>query len=104
MGPVATIKLLFVETGDRAHASPGGGIGWPGEDHAVVKEDCFYLSHGCMIIVSGLPPQRDCPLALPSPGAILFPRKVACLQRSSILLLIATALWPWPIGESREPV
>jgi len=46
MRPVARVELFFAESGDGEHAGPGGGIGWAGEDHAVVEEDCFYWSHG----------------------------------------------------------
>lgn len=45
MGPVAAMKLFFGETAECTHTIPGGGIGWAGEDHSVVEEDCFYLSH-----------------------------------------------------------
>jgi hypothetical protein len=43
--PVLALEEVFAEVGDGAEASPGGGIGWAGEDHAVVEEDCFYLRH-----------------------------------------------------------
>ena len=46
MGPVATVELFFAEVGEGEHAGPGGGVGWSGEDHAVVEENCFYWSHG----------------------------------------------------------
>ncbi len=39
VSPVAGVKLLLVEVGDGAHVSPCDGVGWAGEDHAVVKED-----------------------------------------------------------------
>ena len=45
VGPVLAVEDLFGEAGDGAHAGPGGGVGWRGEDHAVVEEDCFYLGH-----------------------------------------------------------
>jgi len=45
VGPIAAVERLFVEAGDRAHSGPGCGIGWAGQDHTVVEEDCFYLSH-----------------------------------------------------------
>jgi hypothetical protein len=43
--PVLAMEDLFVEAGDGEHASPGGGVGWAGEDHSVVKEDCFDWRH-----------------------------------------------------------
>ena len=45
VGPVPAVEVLFAEAGDGAHAGPGGGVGWAGENHAVVEEDCFYLRH-----------------------------------------------------------
>lgn len=39
MGPVGGVKLLLVEVGDGTHAGPCGGVGWAGQNHAVVKED-----------------------------------------------------------------
>jgi hypothetical protein len=36
---------FFAETCDGEHALPGGGVGWAGEDHSVVEEDCFDWSH-----------------------------------------------------------
>jgi hypothetical protein len=46
MGPVAAVELFIAEVRDGEHVGPGGGVGRGGEDHAVVEEDCFYLSHG----------------------------------------------------------
>ncbi len=43
--PVFAVEGLFVEAGDGAHALPCGGVGWGGEDLAVVEEDCFDLGH-----------------------------------------------------------
>ena len=51
MGPVTAVELLFGEIRDGEHAGPGGGVGCGGEDHAVVKEDCFYWSHSCGLIL-----------------------------------------------------
>ena len=45
VGPVLAVEDFFVETGDGEHALPGGGVGWAGEDHAVVEEDCFDGGH-----------------------------------------------------------
>ena len=45
MGPVLAMERLFGETGDVADAGPCGGIGWAGEDHAVVEEDCVDWVH-----------------------------------------------------------
>ena len=45
VGPVAVVEMVFAEAGDGAHARPGGGVGWAGEDHAVVEENCFNWSH-----------------------------------------------------------
>ena len=46
VGPVARGGgRLFAEAGDGAHARPGGGVGWAGEDHAVVEEDCLNFVH-----------------------------------------------------------
>jgi hypothetical protein len=45
MSPVAAAELLLVQAGDGAHLRPGCGIGWAGEDHAVVEEDCLNWSH-----------------------------------------------------------
>jgi len=45
VGPVFAVEDVFVEAGDGSDASPGGGVGGRGEDHAVVEEDCFHLSH-----------------------------------------------------------
>jgi hypothetical protein len=45
VGPVLAVQDVFGEAGDFEHADPGGGVGWRGEDHAVVEEDCFYLGH-----------------------------------------------------------
>jgi hypothetical protein len=41
VGPVAAVKGFFVEAGDGAYADPGCGVGRAGQDHTVVKEDCF---------------------------------------------------------------
>jgi hypothetical protein len=49
VGPVTVAERFFAETGDGAHASPGGGVGWAGENHAVVEENCLYQSHGYLL-------------------------------------------------------
>ena len=43
--PILAMEELFAETGDREHALPGGGVGWAGEDHSVVEENCFDGRH-----------------------------------------------------------
>jgi len=45
VGPVLAVERLFVEVSDGADALPGCGVGWAGEDHAVIEEDCFYWIH-----------------------------------------------------------
>ena len=45
VGPVFAVEDVFGEAGDGAHPLPGGGVGWGGEDHAVVEEDCLDWSH-----------------------------------------------------------
>jgi hypothetical protein len=45
VGPVAAVEEFLVEVGDGAHLRPGCGIGWAGEDHAVVEEDCLDRAH-----------------------------------------------------------
>ena len=43
--PVFAVEEIFAEACDGADASPGCGIGWAGEDHSVVEEDCLYWIH-----------------------------------------------------------
>jgi hypothetical protein len=49
--PVFAVEDVFAEACDGADASPGCGIGWAGEDHAVVEEDCLYWIHILKMIV-----------------------------------------------------
>ena len=49
MGPVFVVEEIFAEAGEGAQTGPGGGIGWTGEDQAVVEEDCFYGSHESLL-------------------------------------------------------
>jgi hypothetical protein len=39
------VEEVFAETGDGEQTCPGGGVGWSGEDHPVVEEDCLYWRH-----------------------------------------------------------
>ena len=43
--PVLAVEKGFVAVGDGAHALPGCGLRWGGEDHAVIKENCFDWIH-----------------------------------------------------------
>jgi len=51
VGPVSAVENVFAEARYGAHASPGGWVGWAGEDHAVVEENCLNRSHGSVSIV-----------------------------------------------------
>jgi hypothetical protein len=45
VGPVFAVEEVFGEAGDGAHALPGCGVGWGGEDHTVVEEDGLNWCH-----------------------------------------------------------
>ena len=47
--PVFAVESVFIEAGDGAHALPCGGVGWGGEDLAVVEEDGLDLCHYCRL-------------------------------------------------------
>jgi len=45
VGPVFAVQEFFAEAGDGTQVGPCSGVRFAGENHTVVEENSFHLSH-----------------------------------------------------------